>query len=81
MAEEFLSEMPPLKEDTGKTPMRAFQMRLQTEVFLKLEIEAAKRGTTSYKLAALVLKKYVDRELILVKPNAANSANSVGEES
>ena len=64
---DLLEEIPPIQtlEVSQLKTYRQFQLRLPTTEFLKLELDAAKRGTTSYKLASIILSMYLSGRLIL----------------
>lgn len=65
--DETLDTLPPIIG--GKQPIttRQMQIRLTTETFLKLEMDAARRGLTSYKLANAVLTMYLNGKLVQKK--------------
>lgn len=60
-----------------KATTRQFQLRLETETFLRLEIDAARRGTTSYKLGATLIKHWVDGKLTVKKDEPKTNSDVV----
>jgi len=73
--EEALDELPPIQPGLAKTSYRQFQLRIPTQIFLQLEIEAAKRGMTSYKLGSTILGMYLTGKLQLVKTPETKTNN------
>lgn len=65
--EEPLDTLPPVIGGKTSPTTRQMQIRLSTETFLKLEMDAARRGLTSYKLAAVVLTMYLNGKLVQKK--------------
>ncbi|WGS84977.1 hypothetical protein [Methylomonas sp. UP202] len=64
--ETSLDTLPPIKPGaTVKTQARQFQLRLPTETYLRLEMEAARRATTSYKLAATILAMFLNGKFLI----------------
>jgi len=79
--DEMVGLLPPINTDQPiPRSDRQFQVKLPMNTFLKLEVEAARRGLTSYKLAQLILMLYLAGELKPVKtatsPNAPTSNES-----
>lgn len=65
-SENPLDTLPPIQPGaTAKTQTRQFQLRLPTELYLRLELEAARRATTSYKLGASILAMFLNGKLVL----------------
>ncbi|WP_150046128.1 hypothetical protein [Methylomonas rhizoryzae] len=62
-----LDVLPPIQADKQATAVRQLQIRLPVQVFLKLELDAARRGMTSYKLASAVLSMYLNGKLVQKK--------------
>lgn len=80
-SENPLDVLPPIQPGaTAKTQTRQFQLRLPTEVYLRLEIEAARRATTSYKLGATILAMFLNGKLVLKKDpvEAPDASDFVG---
>lgn len=68
--EETLDSLPPIQSGKPVATHRQMQIRLATETFLKLEMDAARRGMTSYKLASAVLTLYLNGKLIQKKEHS-----------
>ncbi|AEF99481.1 hypothetical protein [Methylomonas methanica] len=66
-SEEPLDTLPPVIGGKTVATTRQMQIRLSTETFLKLEMDAARRGLTSYKLASVVLTMYLNGKLVQKK--------------
>lgn len=81
--DEPLDSLPPIQAQTDRKSFRQFQVKLPTNVFLQLEIDAARRGLTSYKLASSVLALYLGGKLVMKQENKpdgpAVSGNPSGE--
>lgn len=65
--EETLDSLPPITNGRPVITHRQMQIKLSTETFLKLEMDAARRGLTSYKLASAVLTMYLNGKLVQKK--------------
>jgi len=87
MSDDDYLSLPPVKSvEPQKKATRPVQLTVPTETFLKLELDGARRGMSSYKLAAVILTMYVNGRLIL-KPDgtqatecAASSVYKQGDE-
>ncbi|WP_415878979.1 hypothetical protein [Methylomonas sp. TEB] len=76
-SENPLDTLPPIQPGaTAKTQTRQFQLRLPTELYLRLELEAARRATTSYKLGAAVLAMFLNGKLVPKKDPIEAPADS-----
>lgn len=64
MQYETLDLLPPIQAQADRKSYRQFQVKLPTNIFLQLEIDAARRGLTSYKLASAVLSMYLAGNLV-----------------
>ncbi|MDO9104762.1 MAG: hypothetical protein Q7U57_07350 [Methylovulum sp.] len=62
-----LDDLPPIQAGQAIKSHRQLQLRLPTQQFINLEIEAAKRGITSYKLASAVLALYLAGKMKIIK--------------
>jgi hypothetical protein len=61
--------LPPYREgENPKQTYRKFQTALPTDIYVQLELDAAKRGLTFYKLVQSLLTLYANGRL-QVKPN------------
>jgi len=74
--EEPLDSLPPIIGGKPVATTRQMQIRLTTETFLKLEMDAARRGMTSYKLAAVVLNMYLNGKLVQKKELSSGPESS-----
>lgn len=73
-SENSLDTLPPIQPGaSAKTQTRQFQLRLPTETYLRLEMEAARRATTSYKLGATILAMFLNGKLTIKKGLGAAS--------
>jgi len=79
MSDEFeFDSLPPILADLKPDKSyRKYQMTVSTDTFLKLELQAARRGTTSYKLAATIITMFVNGRLKQVE-SAASPENNKG---
>lgn len=76
--EESLDSLPPIQPGaSAKVSTRQFQLRLPTDTFLKLEMDAARRGTTSYKLGATLVTMWVNGKLVIKTEEPKDNAASV----
>lgn len=78
MNDTALDEIPPIQitEVSQLKTFRQFQLRIPTTEFLRLELEAAKRGTTSYKLAVVIISMYLSGRLIIKPTDSDTTVNS-----
>lgn len=58
----------PAKSPTNKVD-RGYRTSLPALEFLKLEKESLERGITPFKLTAIIMKMYINGELVLVEEN------------
>lgn len=73
---EELMTLPPVRDAAPEKPTwRKYQMSVTTDTFLKLEYQAARRGMTSYKLAASIITMFVNGKLVVKKDDAAKEDN------
>lgn len=71
-----LMSIPPVRDAAPEKPTwRKYQMSVTTDTFLKLEYQAARRGMTSYKLAASIITMFVNGKLVVKKDDAAELDN------
>jgi|GEM_PF-3551447 len=85
-SESLLDTLPPVQPGaSAKTQLRRFQLHLPTEVYLKLEIESARRAVTSYKLAATIIGMFLSGKLVVkkdpIEPPAGSDLVGVNHES
>lgn len=67
--DEMLDGLPPIQDGIVQKSYRQMQIRLPTQSFLKLEIEAAKRGMSSYKLVSSLLTLYLNGKMHIKSTN------------
>lgn len=75
-SEETLDALPPIIGGKPVATYRQMQIRIQTETFLRLEMDAARRGMTSYKLAAALITMYLNGKLVQKKELLSGSENT-----
>lgn len=79
--DEMVGLLPPINNERSiPRSERQFQVKLPVNTFLKLEVEAARRGLTSYKLAQTILMLYLSGQLKPVNnPTNSNAPQNENE--